>query len=155
MQLDRVDQLFRAFADETRLRILNVLRDGELCVGDLVRVLETPQPTASRHLAQLRDAGLVSTRRQGLWCFYRLAEAEGRFHQRLLGCLASCFEEVPELAADLAAARDLRARGGCCPESAASPARRRPRKLRRPAREPVGSAVRASRPRGATLRRKR
>ena len=104
MQLDRVDQLFRAFADETRLRILNVLRDGELCVGDLVRVLETPQPTASRHLAQLRDAGLVSTRRQGLWCFYRLAEAEGRFHQRLLGCLASCFEEVPELAADLAAA---------------------------------------------------
>jgi ArsR family transcriptional regulator len=130
MQLDRVDQLFRAFSDETRLRILNVLRDGELCVGDLVRVLGVPQPTASRHLGQLRDAGLVRTRRQGLWCFYTLAEADSRFHRRLLGCLASCFDEVPELAADLVAAKELRVRGGCCPETVASAprqgSRRRP-----------------------------
>lgn len=118
MYLDRVDELFRAFSDRTRLRILNVLRDGELCVGDLVEILGVPQPTASRHLAQLREAGLVRTRRQGLWCFYTLAKPEGRFHTRLIGCLASCFEEVPELAADLTTAKELRLHGGCCPEIA-------------------------------------
>jgi ArsR family transcriptional regulator len=123
MRLDRVDELFRAFSDRTRLRILNLLRDGELCVGDLVELLGVPQPTASRHLAQLREAGLVRTRRSGLWCFYSLAEPEGRFHERLLGCLAACFGEVPELAADLAAAKELRLRGGCCPEIPRQPAR--------------------------------
>lgn len=128
MRLDRVDELFRAFSDRTRLRILNVLRDGELCVGDLVAVLGIPQPTASRHLAQLRESGLVETRRQGLWCFYRLAKAEERFHARLLGCLASCFEEVPELAADLTSAKELRLHGGCCPEIA--PARSGARRCR-------------------------
>jgi ArsR family transcriptional regulator len=116
VELDRVDALFRAFSDRTRLRILNVLREGELCVGDLVRILAVPQPTASRHLAQLRESGLVETRRKGLWCFYRLAIADGRFHERLLGCLASCFDEVPELAADLRTANALRRDGGCCPD---------------------------------------
>jgi len=116
MDLERVDALFRAFSDETRLRILNVLRDGEMCVGDLVRLLGVPQPTASRHLAQLREAGLVTTRRSGLWSFYRLTAGGGRFHRRLLGCLASCFDEVPELTSDLVAAKKLRRQGGCCPE---------------------------------------
>lgn len=114
--MNRVDELFQAFADRTRLRVLNVLREGELCVGDLVEVLDVPQPTASRHLAQLRDCGLVRTRKQGRWCFYSLAESESRFHKRLLSCLACCFEEVPELAADLAVAKELRLQGGCCPE---------------------------------------
>jgi ArsR family transcriptional regulator len=130
MRLERIDELFRAFSDRTRLRILNVLRDGELCVGDLVAVLGVPQPTASRHLAQLREAGLVQTRRQGLWCFYALAKPDGRFHARLLGCLASCFEEVPELAADLAAAKELRLYGGCCPEVAPVKSRGRARRRR-------------------------
>lgn len=118
MAWDRVDKLFRAFADHTRLRILNVLRDGELCVGDLVEILGVPQPTVSRHLTQLRESGLVRTRKQGLWSFYSLAEPEGRFHDRLLGCLACCFEEVPELAEDLVTAKEIRLHGGCCPEVA-------------------------------------
>ena len=123
-----VDALFQAFADRTRLRILNVLREGELCVGDLVQILDVPQPTASRHLGQLRNAGLVKTRRHGLWCFYSLAEPEGRLHERLLRCLDCCFEEVSELASDMQAARKLRRSGGCCPDavrSAAQPPRRK------------------------------
>src|SRR5437867_396847 len=69
------DRLFRALADPTRLRILHLLQGGELCVGDLVKVLDVPQPTASRHLAYLRRARLVSVGKRGLWCFYALAPA--------------------------------------------------------------------------------
>ena len=62
-----VDTMFRAFSDRTRLRILHMLRDGELCVCDIVDVLGVPQPKASRHLSYLRKAGLVEARKDGLW----------------------------------------------------------------------------------------
>jgi len=108
----RVDLMFRAFSDRTRLRILHLLRGGELCVCDLVDVLGVPQPKTSRHLAYLRRAGLVVARKEGLWCHYRLAPARNAFHQKLLECLASCFHDVPELAADT---KCLTAKGkGCC-----------------------------------------
>jgi ArsR family transcriptional regulator len=95
-----VDLMFRAFSDRTRLRILHLLRRGELCVCDLVAVLDVPQPKASRHLAYLRRAGLVTARKEGLWMHYRLAPARSVFHQKLLDCLACCFADVPELARD-------------------------------------------------------
>lgn len=63
--------LFRALGDRTRLRCLALLvREGELCVCELTRALDAPQPRISRHLAQLRDAGLVHDRRRGQWVFY-------------------------------------------------------------------------------------
>jgi ArsR family transcriptional regulator len=107
--------LLAAFADPTRLRILNLLQAGDLCVADLVQLLRVPQPTASRHLAHLRRAGLVATRKEGLWVFYALARPASPFHARLVDCLACCFREVPELHADLGRADKLRAKGGCCP----------------------------------------
>lgn len=109
-----IDRMFRAFSDPTRLRALHLLRGGETCVGDLVEILQVPQPTASRHLRYLREAGLVEARREGRWCFYSLAEASSGFHRRLLDCLGSCFAEVPELAGDARRAARLRERGGCC-----------------------------------------
>lgn len=108
-----VDRIFRAFADRTRLRILNLLAPGELCVCDIVRVLGVPQPKASRHLAYLRKAGLVKARRDGLWIHYSLAPAIGKFHQKVLECLACCFADVPELA------RDAKRRNECCRGEAA------------------------------------
>jgi ArsR family transcriptional regulator len=95
-----VDLMFRAFSDRTRLRILHLLRGGEVCVCDLVRVLEVPQSKVSRHLAYLRKAGLVTARKEGLWMHYRLAPATTEFHRSLLNCLACCFTAVPELAKD-------------------------------------------------------
>jgi len=95
-----VDRLFRAFSDRTRLRILSLLKDGELCVCDLVSVLRVPQPTASRHLAYLRRAGLVRVRKERSWNYYSLAEPRNSFHAKLLECLGSCFAEVPELGRD-------------------------------------------------------
>ena len=111
----RAKGLLAAFADPVRLRLLNLLHDGETCVGDLVAVIRLPQPTVSRHLAVLRRAGLVSARRQGLWMFYSLQRAEGAVHARLLSCLACCADEVPELEQDLRRSRKRREAGGCCP----------------------------------------
>ena len=65
-------QIFKALSDETRLRIMALLVDGrELCVCDIMAALDLPQSTVSRHLAYLRNAGLVDDRRQGIWMHYR------------------------------------------------------------------------------------
>jgi ArsR family transcriptional regulator len=97
---DRVDVMFRAFSDRTRLRLLNLLRGGETCVCDLVDVLGLPQPKVSRHLAYLRKSGLVVARKEGLWMHYKLATPKTEFHKSLLNCLACCFQSVPELKKD-------------------------------------------------------
>ena len=75
-QLGALEGLFKALGDRTRLRILALLARGEVCVCDIHGSLEIPQPTASRHLAYLRRAGLVATRRRGLWIHYRLTDIE-------------------------------------------------------------------------------
>jgi ArsR family transcriptional regulator len=109
----RADALFRAFADRTRLRLLNLLRGGELCVCDLVDVIGAPQPTVSRHLAYLRRCGLVRVRKEGLWSYYRLAKPFNALHDKLLACLGCCGGEIPELADDarrLARVQQARAR---------------------------------------------
>jgi ArsR family transcriptional regulator, arsenate/arsenite/antimonite-responsive transcriptional repressor len=66
--------VYRALSDETRLRILALLRDGEVCVCHIHGGLDLPQPTISRHLAYLRRSGLVHARRDGIWMHYRLAQ---------------------------------------------------------------------------------
>ena len=65
--------VYRALADETRLRILALLKDGEVCVCHLQASLKLPQPTISRHLAYLRKSRLVQARRDGVWMHYRLS----------------------------------------------------------------------------------
>jgi ArsR family transcriptional regulator len=74
--LRAVTKLFKALADETRVRIVALLGPGELCVCELQEVLDLPQPTVSRHLALLRAAGLVQDRREGNWVYYRLRALE-------------------------------------------------------------------------------
>ena len=67
--------VYKALADETRLRILSLLKDGEVCVCHIHGGLRMPQPTVSRHLAYLRRSGLVEARREGVWMHYRLKPA--------------------------------------------------------------------------------
>lgn len=98
---DKVDLMFRAVADRTRLRILCLLKGkAEICVCDLMRVLDLPQAKVSRHLAYLRKAGLVVGRKQRQWMHYRLLPAKSAFHEKLLECLSCCAGEVPTLKGD-------------------------------------------------------
>jgi ArsR family transcriptional regulator, arsenate/arsenite/antimonite-responsive transcriptional repressor len=98
-----LDLLFRGVADETRLRILNLLAAGELCVGDIVAILELPQSTVSRHLAYLRRAGLVDATRARKFAHYRLAEPRHPVHRNIVDCVRSCFTGVPSLDRERAA----------------------------------------------------
>jgi ArsR family transcriptional regulator len=113
-QILSVQGVFRALADRTRVRILHLLREGPLCVGDLVSVLGVPQPTASRHLAYLRRSGLVVDERRGQWSFYKLAPATTDFHEKTLDTLQAA--ESKQTRVDERALRGLRRAGGCCPQ---------------------------------------
>ena len=89
--------LFKALADRTRLRLLNLMGCGEVCVCFFVEVLGVSQPKISRHLAYLRRAGVVEARREGKWMHYRVVEPEDEGARRVLG----------EVRAWLAADREL------------------------------------------------
>lgn len=100
-------QVFKALADETRLRILNLLSRQELCVCKIVEVLAIGQSKASRHLASLRHAGLVNDRREGLWMYYSLSQPSGELHRQVVEWLGRAENEIPMAAADLEALGNL------------------------------------------------
>jgi ArsR family transcriptional regulator, arsenate/arsenite/antimonite-responsive transcriptional repressor len=108
-----IETVFRALSDRTRLRILNLLRAGELCVCDLVSVLDIPQPAASRHLSYLRRASLVAARREGPWMFYCLAPARSMFQQKVLDCVPCCGQEDAAFVDDVKRLKAQR-RSNCC-----------------------------------------
>jgi ArsR family transcriptional regulator len=84
MNLD-ADTLFRLLADTTRLRVVMLLQHaGELCVCELTHALDLSQPKISRHLAHLRSGGLLLTRRNGLWMYYRINPALPAWAQDIL-----------------------------------------------------------------------
>jgi ArsR family transcriptional regulator len=88
-----MERFFRALADPTRLRILNLLGADEVCVCFLVEILKTNQPNISRHLAYLRRAGIVSSRREGKWMHYRIATPADTHAASVLDELLSALRE--------------------------------------------------------------
>jgi ArsR family transcriptional regulator, arsenate/arsenite/antimonite-responsive transcriptional repressor len=110
-QLSEMEDLFKALADSTRLRILGLLLAGEVCVCDIHESLKIPQSKASRHLAYLRKSGLVETRRDGLWVHYRL----GRFADPVLAAIGyavrHALTHVDTVQRD---GERLQKRTGCC-----------------------------------------
>ena len=114
-----LEQLFKALADETRLRILGLLLTGEVCVCHIHESLRISQPKASRHLAYLRRAGLVDTRRDGLWVHYRLAESSDPIVRTIRQAVAHALGHLDGIHRD--AAR-LQKKTGCgLPANAESP----------------------------------
>lgn len=100
--VDHVDLMFRCFADRTRLRLMHMLHQrNEMCVCDLMRVLDLPQAKASRHLVYLQKAGLIKARSKRQWVYYRLAPAKGKLHAKLLECLDNASKDLPALQIDL------------------------------------------------------
>jgi ArsR family transcriptional regulator len=110
--LDESVDLFKALADPVRLRLLNLLADGEVCVCHLHEALDLPQSTVSRHLAYLRKRRLVVGRKEGLWVHYRLAKPSGELHRNLIGTIGVCRREIAGLNEDR---RKLEHRS-CCTE---------------------------------------
>jgi ArsR family transcriptional regulator len=95
-----LDQLFRALADPTRLRLLNLIAGREICVCYLVEILGMSQPKVSRHLAYLRRAGIAAARRQGKWMHYRLAVAQDQVAASILRETLDHLRQRPDLRRD-------------------------------------------------------
>lgn len=106
-----MEQLFKGLADATRLRILGLLLTGEVCVCDIHKSLKISQPKASRHLAYLRRAGLVQTRRAGLWIHYRLATPSDPVLATIADAVRHALTHVETMHRD---AERLQKRTGCC-----------------------------------------
>ena len=91
---------FRALADRTRLRLLNLMGSDEVCVCFFVEILKTNQPKISRHLAYLRRAGIVGARREGQWMHYRIVEPGDGDAARVLKDTLSWLANDPEMQRD-------------------------------------------------------
>ena len=91
---------FRALADPTRLRIINLIGDQEVCVCFFVEILKTNQPKISRHLAYLRRAGIVAARREGIWMHYRISTPNDEHAAKVLSALREWLVNDPAMQQD-------------------------------------------------------
>jgi ArsR family transcriptional regulator len=119
-----LENLFKALADRTRLRLISLIGDSEVCVCFFVAILKTSQPKISRHLAYLRRAGIVSARREGKWMHYRLTEPPDDHAAHIFREVRAALAEHPELQRD----RDQLVKV-CCAPNLPVQLRRAPRPL--------------------------
>ena len=101
LQMELV-KIYECLCDPTRLRLLNVLAQGPVCVCHFQDVLGEPQVKISKHLAYLRERGLVESERQGNWVIYELAAKPSRELQANLACLQECAQRIPVFKRDRA-----------------------------------------------------
>src|SRR5213593_2560398 len=95
-----IELLFKALADNTRLRLINLIGDSEVCVCFFVAILKTSQPKISRHLAYLRRAQIVAARREGKWMHYRLVDPPDEHAARIFREARTSLAEHPDLRRD-------------------------------------------------------
>jgi ArsR family transcriptional regulator len=101
--LSRLERTLQALGDRTRLRLLNLMRQGEICVCYFVSILDEPQPKISRHLAYLRRAGLVEARRDGKWMHDRLAREGDPAVRRIVTAALDALGEDRQMRQDVEA----------------------------------------------------
>jgi ArsR family transcriptional regulator len=119
---EALEQLFQALGDRTRIRLLNLMTDGEVCVCFFVEVLAEPQPKISRHLAYLRSAGLVGARREAKWMHYGITPPEHPTVQQAFEAVLATFADDRELQRDRVALAKA-----CCSTRVPEQLRRAPR----------------------------
>ena len=124
----QIEDLFKALADRTRLRLISLIGDSEVCVCFLVEILHISQPKISRHLAYLKRARIVAARREGKWIHYRLSEPPDEHAARIFREVRASLAEHPELQRDREKLERI-----CCAIQLPVPLRRAPR--------PTGLAV--------------
>lgn len=111
--MKELEQYFKALGDTNRLRILNLLLHGELCVCDIQYVLEATQPNVSRHLSYLKNSGLVLDRRDGYRIFYRLADPKQGTKKRLFEFLQGAYKSEEQLQGDKKRLKEAIEAGSC------------------------------------------
>lgn len=109
----QLEQLFKGLADQTRLRILNLLLHGELCVCDIQYVLDSSQANVSRHLTYLKNSGLALDRREGVRIYYRLAQPTQGVHKHLFTFLREAFRPSEVLEKDSRKLKKAIENGSC------------------------------------------
>ena len=119
-----IEFLFKALADRTRLRLISLTGDSEVCVCFFVAILKTSQPKISRHLAYLRRAGIVRARRDGKWMHYSLSEPADEHAARIFREVRASLAEHPEFQRDRQKLRQV-----CCAPTLPVQLRRAPRPL--------------------------
>jgi ArsR family transcriptional regulator len=117
-----IENLFKALADRTRLRLISLISDSEVCVCFLVEILKTSQPKISRHLAYLRRAQIVAARRDGKWMHYSLTDPPDEQAARIFREVRASLAEHPELQRDREKLRQV-----CCAPQLPVQLRRAPR----------------------------
>lgn len=100
-------EIYQCLCDPTRLRILNLLQDGELCVCHFQEILDEPQVKISKHLAYLRARGMVESRKEANWMIYRLPAKPSRELTTNIACLQDCVSEDPAFRRDTEKRRKL------------------------------------------------
>jgi ArsR family transcriptional regulator len=98
--VDELEIVFKALADRTRLRILALIGNNEVCVCHIHDSLGLPQPTVSRHLAYLRKSGLVSVRRDGVWMHYQLSRSSSPVVQEIIAASVKALQQSPATTQD-------------------------------------------------------
>ena len=111
--MEQLIQLFRALSEEARLRIVMLLTNGELCVCDLMAILEEPQSKISRHLAYLTHSGLTKGKRAGVWMHYSLKEPLDEVYKAEIEFLKKQLSHLPQLCSDKDKLLELK-KEGCC-----------------------------------------
>jgi ArsR family transcriptional regulator len=111
--MKELEQYFKALGDASRLRILNLLLHGELCVCDIQYVLEATQPNVSRHLSYLKNSRLVVDRRDGYRIFYRLADPRQGVKKRLFEFLQEAYRDEEQFQADRKRLKEAINAGSC------------------------------------------
>ncbi len=99
--MKELEKLFRTLADQTRLRLLNLMGEREICVCYFVEALRMSQPKISRHLAYLRESGLVQARREGLWQHYSIVPPSDPALQSILKQALTAASQIPEAQKDI------------------------------------------------------
>jgi len=111
--MEQLAQLYKALSEETRIRIMMLLTQGELCVCDIQAVLDEPQSKVSRHLAYLKHSGLVSSKRVGVWMHYVIKETADGTCKAQVVFMEENLSKLPPFAADRKKLQEFQKQKGC------------------------------------------
>jgi ArsR family transcriptional regulator len=116
MKINEINDIYKALGDETRLRIVSLLLNGELCVCELESLLDLSQANASRHLNRLNSAGITSKRKRSQWVYYRIDDKFSETGSDILAHVKKQTGRAVELKKDHARLAEYRKSGLSCDE---------------------------------------